>query len=210
LPEAFINIIALLGWHPADNKELLSMEELVELFSLERVSKAGAKFDPEKAKWFNQQYLHHLPDADIISMLNVQVKEAGIQASNEYISQVAMLTRDKAHFTQDMLGNSRYFFDTPTNYDQNILAKRYNEAAIAFCKVLADVWSKKPFESAEEAKATFEKTATDRDEKPGNYMQLLRVLITGEAGGPDLWHILYLMGTKTCVDRIQIALKVLG
>src|SRR5688572_13343006 len=101
LPEAFVNILAMLGWHPSDNRELFTMDELVEAFSLERVSKSGAKFDPEKAKWYNQQYIRKKDDAYLAESFLPALKENGISADKEYIEKVCGLIKEKATFTKD-------------------------------------------------------------------------------------------------------------
>ncbi|MGZ5243224.1 MAG: glutamate--tRNA ligase, partial [Bacteroidia bacterium] len=166
LPEAFINILAMLGWHPSDNRELFTMDELIEAFSLERVSKSGAKFDPEKAKWYNQQYLRKKDDAYLAEAFLPALKENGISADKEYIEKVCGLIKEKATFTQDFWSLGSYFFQKPTKYDEGVIAKKWDAAAPEFFTKLKENFAAQTDFTAENLHKMYEETANNSGIKP--------------------------------------------
>lgn len=204
-PEAFVNMLALLGWNPGTNQEIFSLDELVDAFSLERVGKSGAKFDPDKAKWFNQQYLRTRPDAELAGALKAQAAENGHAVTDEKALRIAQLVKEKAHFAQEFWGLSSFFFERPAAYDEGVIAKRWNPEAKAFFAKLSDALSATHWAPAA-IEATFNQTAEANGLKPGQVMQLFRVLTTGQAGGPVLFEVLDLLGKDETVARLASAL----
>jgi glutamyl-tRNA synthetase len=209
LPEAFVNILAFLGWHPSDNKELFSLDELVESFSLERVSKSGAKFDPEKAKWFNQQYLRKKDDGSLAVEFEKQLSANGIKADRAYIEKVCGLIKEKATFMQDFWPLGYYFFKQPEKYPEDVIAKKWDGAAAAFFEKLKEHLDVLHDFSPSEIQRVYEETAAGAGVKPGNYMQLLRVLISGETGGPAIWEMLAVLRKDEVINRLSKALAVI-
>jgi len=203
-PEAFVNILALLGWNPGDNKEIMSLDEMASLFEFERVNKSGAKFDPEKAKWFNQQYLRMHSDADLAEAFKPVLKEKGIERSDDFIIAFCKLVKEKVQFVHEFWEQGKYVFEEPTTYDEKVMTKKWNEKSKdVFTEVLNHFKSVTNWNSEEITKVFHEAEA-----KVGKIdMQLLRVLVTGVAGGPQLFDMLALIGKEGTVKRLEKALK---
>ncbi len=202
-PDAFINMLALLGWHASGNKELFSLDELVQEFSLERVSKHGAKFDPEKTKWFNQQYLRNKSDEELAK--EFQSKEERTKNKDfEYIKSVCKLIKEKAHFLNEFWSLGSYFFVEPDTYDNEVIKKRWNDKTKSFIAELAQEYKaiEKEF-SAQTAETVFKQTCEKTGMKTGEVMQLFRVCISGLGGGPALFEVANLIGCKDVVKRLE-------
>ena len=203
-PEAFINILALLGWNPGNNEELFSVDQLAQLFSFERVHKSGAKFDPEKAKWFNQQYLRAKSDHELSQVFKPILKEKGHEKDDTFMIDFCKLVKEKVQFVHEFWDHGKYIFEAPTSYDQKIMAKKWNDTSVTlFNSVLitfnsVDTWTSQNIHDAFE---DLLKTTGKID------MQLLRVLITGVAGGPQLFDMLALIGKDEVIKRLELALQ---
>ncbi len=203
-PEAFINILALLGWNPGNNEELFSVDQLAELFSFERVHKSGAKFDPEKAKWFNQQYLRAKSDHELSQVFKPILKEKGYEKDDAFMIDFCKLVKEKVQFVHEFWDHGKYIFEAPTSYDQKIMTKKWNDTSgTLFNSVLItfnslDTWTSQNIHDAFE---DLLKTTGKID------MQLLRVLITGVAGGPQLFDMLALIGKNEVIKRLELALQ---
>ena len=203
-PEAFINILALLGWNPGNNEELFSVDQLAELFSFERVHKSGAKFDPEKAKWFNQQYLRAKSDHELSQVFKPILKEKGYEKDDAFMIDFCKLVKEKVQFVHEFWDHGKYIFEAPTSYDQKIMTKKWNDTSgTLFNSVLitfnsVDTWTSQNIHDAFE---DLLKTTGKID------MQLLRVLITGVAGGPQLFDMLALIGKNEVIKRLELALQ---
>ena len=203
-PEAFINILALLGWNPGNNEELFSVDQLAELFSFERVHKSGAKFDPEKAKWFNQQYLRAKSDHELSQVFKPILKEKGHEKDDTFMIDFCKLVKEKVQFVHEFWDHGKYIFEAPTSYDQKIMTKKWNDTSVnLFNSVLitfnsVDTWTSQNIHDAFE---DLLKTTGKID------MQLLRVLITGVAGGPQLFDMLALIGKDEVIKRLELALQ---
>ena len=203
-PEAFINILALLGWNPGNNEELFSVDQLAELFSFERVHKSGAKFDPEKAKWFNQQYLRAKSDHELSQVFKPILKEKGYEKDDAFMNNFCKLVKEKVQFVHEFWDHGKYIFEAPTSYDQKIMTKKWNDTSVTlFNSVLItfnsiDTWTSQNIHDAFE---DLLKTTGKID------MQLLRVLITGVAGGPQLFDMLALIGKDDVIKRLELALQ---
>lgn len=202
-PEAFVNILALLGWNPGNNEEIFSVEELGSLFDFERVNKSGAKFDPEKAKWFNQQYLRKQSDQELADAFVPILKEKGYTRDNGFMLEFCRLVKEKVQFVHEFWDHGKYIFEAPAQYDEKVIAKKWNDASKdLFTKVLEKFrtvsdWKTQPIHDAFE----------DLVKEAGKIdMQLLRVLITGAAGGPQLFDMLALMGREEVLKRLETAL----
>jgi glutamyl-tRNA synthetase len=202
-PEAFTNMLAMLGWNPGTNQEIFSLEELVEAFTLERVGKSGAKFDPEKAKWYNQQYLRSYDDAALAEIFQVKLKEEGIEAADEHVAKVCSLIKEKTQFTAEFWDFGYYFFQKPESYDEKVIQKRWNENAAKFFPALSDALEALSDWKAETIEATFKSTAESLEINPGHVMQLFRVLLSGQGGGPVLFEMTELLGQKEVVERLR-------
>jgi glutamyl-tRNA synthetase len=206
-PEAFINMLALLGWNPGNNQEIMSLNEMVELFSLERVSKSGAKFDPEKTKWFNQQYLRKRSPEELAEMWLPELESKGVEKDKSYIVQVCKLLQEKAHFINEFWSLGNYFFEAPTKFDEEIIKKRWNEKSAPFFTALAEAFNILNDFSATEIENCFKATCESQGIKTGEVMQLLRVCISGVGGGPAIFELMALIGKEEIINRIHTAVN---
>lgn len=205
-PEAFINMLALLGWHASGNKELFSLEELVNEFSLDRVSKHGAKFDPEKTKWFNQQYLRTKSDEELAK--EFQKSEPRIQNQDfEYVKKVCALVKEKASFLNEFWSLGSYFFEEPASYDQEVIKKRWNDKSKNFISELAKAYKTTNDFSAVNAETVLKQTCEQLGIKTGEVMQLFRVCMSGLGGGPALFEVATLLGKETVVKRLESSIQ---
>lgn len=234
-PEAFVNILALLGWNPGTQQELFTMDELIQAFSFDRVNKAGAKFDPLKARWFNQQYLLKHSDEELAEMWMPELRSKGIDAGKDHIVKVVSLVKEKAYFVNELseeqklrdkhareeAGGSEkdeiprgslwefgwYLFVRPEEYDQSVIAKRWNENTAKFFTALVDAYKGLNEFTPAETERVFKETAAASGVKPGDVMQLYRVLVSGVAGGPLLFEMTALLGKDEVVARLKQALN---
>jgi glutamyl-tRNA synthetase len=204
-PEAFINMLAMLGWNPGTTQEIFTKEELIQLFSFERVNKSGAKFDPEKTKWFNQQYLRKKSDAELAELFQPILKEKGIIADQKFVEQVCRLVKEKAHFVNEFWDGGSYFFIAPTAYDADVIKKRWNEQTSAFIKEVTNVYKNLTGFTAHETETVFKATAEKCGLGPGQVMQLFRVCLSGVGGGPMLFEMVELLGKDEVVKRLETA-----
>lgn len=204
-PEAFINMLAMLGWNPGTTQEIFSLDELVEAFSFERVNKSGAKFDPEKTKWFNQQYLRKRSDAELAELFLPMLHEKGVHADQKFIEGVCRLVKEKAHFVSEFWDGGSYFFVAPTSYDADVIKKRWNEQTAGFIKEVTEAYKNLNTFTAAETEATFKAVAEKLGIGSGQVMQLFRVCISGVGGGPMLFEMVELLGKEEVVKRLEAA-----
>jgi glutamyl-tRNA synthetase len=209
LPEAMINFLAFLGWNPGTTQEIFSMEELIRDFSIERIGKAGTKFDIHKAQWFNQHYLRSKSDQQLAEFLIAEASKAGIQCANEKALKIAAAMRDRITFPQDLWENGKFFFGAPDSYDESVISKKWNDDAVKVLTAFAAAVSTLSAFDAIIAKNTLDSVTTALGIGSGKILQALRVSITGAAGGPDLMIIMEIIGKEEVVKRIEHALKTL-
>lgn len=203
LPESFINMLAFLGWNPGTTQELFSLEELVESFSLERVSKSGAKFDPDKTKWFQQQHLRQRPD----SWIAEQVLSDFPGVSLERLTLIAGLLKERITFLHELKEEASYFFQAPSSFDEQTLKKKWKENSNALMSEwLVELEKLKTFsaESVDEAFKTFIK---EKELGIGAVMPLFRLLITGKGMGPGIFDIASFLGKEEVINRMKSGLQ---
>lgn len=203
---AFINMLALLGWNPGDNRELFTLEELVQHFSIERVNKAGAKFDPDKTKWFQEHYLRSTPNEELAQMLQPLLKELNIDRSDEYVSKVCDLMKERSTFVKDML-NGMYLFTAPESYDEKTLRKKWKEETPEIMEALKTVLQGVEEFNAENIEAAFKSFIEERELGFGAVLPNFRLLVTGEGMGPSMFIICALLGKEEVVNRIETGLN---
>lgn len=211
LPEAVVNFLALLGWNPGDEQEVFSMEEMTASFSLERINKAGAQFDIEKARWFNQQYIKNKSDQELAVYLQKELAEVGISSSAEKAEAVSALMKERITFPSELWTSARYFYQAPEHYDEKTVNKKWMEEApvtlSAYAEAILDADDSLP---AEAAKEVLMRVLAQQDVKIGKIMPALRLALTGESGGPDLMQIIAVLGRDEVVNRIGQARQMLG
>lgn len=202
-PEALLNFLALLGWHPASDNEIFSKEELIELFDLERVHKAGARFDPEKIKWFNHQYLQKKSDAELATLFLPILKEKGIEISAEKAQRIVALIKERADFVADFWALSSYFFLAPSSYDAKALKKQLKEHSLPILAEIRQILqSLSDFSS--QATETAVKSFTEAKNLPvGQVMPLLRLALVGEMKGVHIFDIMEVIGKEQTLQRLK-------
>ncbi len=208
-PEAFINMLAFLGWNPGTEQEIFSLEELVESFSLERVIRSGAKFNAEKAKWFNQEYLRMKSNASLAEEFSPILEGKGISAPLEYIEKVCSLIKERAHFVSDFWELSDYLFTPPTSYDSATVAKFWNpETKAAIAEISKVISSTEPF-TKENLDTALHNFITERSLPMGKVMNSLRLSLVGASKGPGVTEIIALLGKSETLHRIEKAIATL-
>lgn len=207
LSDAFLNILVMLGWNPGTNQEVFTKEELIEAFSLERVGKSGAKFDPDKARWYNQQFLRKTPSSQFVEYLKAEIESNGLTADKKYIESVIEVIKEKATFSSDFWDISSYFFSAPKEYAQYVIDKKWDDDAQTLFQALVAKYESINNFSAENAEMAFQSTGAEQNIDSGKYMQLLRVMVTGVGAGPAIYETLALIGKEEVVSRIKKALE---
>ncbi len=208
LPAAVINFLALLGWHPGGDQEIFTLDELVQAFSLEHISKGGARFDYEKAKWFNQKYLQMLDNSTLMAYIRPLAAQKGYAVSDEYLAQVAGLMKERVTFLPDFVEVGYYLFEPVRDYDMETISKKWQpEWTPVFEQMTAFVEGYTPFESAE-LETAVKQFITDQGLKPGNLLPLLRVALAGTMKGPAIFDMAVALGQTETVRRLRAALAV--
>jgi len=209
LPEAVINFLALLGWNPGTNQEILSMDELIQLFDLTHCSKAGAKFDFEKAKWFNHEYILHADNRELAEMFIPIVKENGIDAPLEKVVTVVGMMKDRVSFMKDLWDTCKFFFVAPETYDEKTTKKRWKEDSPEMMLELAAVLENIDDFSLENQEKIVMKWIEDKGYHLGNIMNAFRLTLVGEGKGPHMFDISSVLGKEETLKRIYRAVEVL-
>ncbi|MGV7107943.1 glutamate--tRNA ligase [Flavobacterium sp. U410] len=204
-PEAVVNFLALLGWNDGTEKELFNLDELIASFDLARVNKSGAKFDPEKNKWFNHQYLITKSDEELAVLFATIVKEKGIATTLDYLTKVIAQVKDRANFVTDLWNLSDYFFVAPTSYDEKATKKWNEETKELLQKVIEQLNSYADFTSLTIENSLKEWMAAN-EIGMGKVMQPLRLSLVGELKGPHLFDIIEMIGKEETIKRIEKAI----
>lgn len=203
-PEAFINILAFLGWNPGDEREIMSLDEMIQAFTLERVNKSGAKFDLVKTKWFNHEYLQKYPIDALVSNFKKLLKDKNIDpTSDSYIAKVIELTKDRADFAYELIDHSLYFFEAPLSYDEKAVKKHWRETSAKNLSIikeqllLAEQWDSENLEE-------IVKDEIGKHEMPaGKMFNAIRLVLVGASSGPHLFDIMELLGKEESISRIN-------
>ena len=206
-PEAFVNMLALLGWNPGTEQEILSMEELIAQFSLERVSKSGARFDPEKAKWFNAQYLKTKKESELVDLYQPELKEKGIEIQSEKLEKIIGLIKERATFVHDFWELSSYFFIAPESYDEKAVKKFWKGENPARVDRLRSVLNGLIDFTKERIEPMVHDWIVTYEYPMGQVMNCLRLAIVGSSQGPNLFDICEILGKEETLRRLDRAMK---
>ncbi len=206
LPEAVINMLAFLGWNPGTEQELFSLEELTEAFDLSRVNKAGAKFDPEKTKWFQHQYIQNVSNEQLADEFELILQQKGIKSPLNTAVIVGML-KERATFVSDLWGLGGFFYIAPELYNEKAAKKAFKEQTPALLQTAADlIMAAKNFNPSQLSDA-IKGWITQNDIGFGAVMMPLRLALVGELKGPDVFDIIAMLGKEESVSRIQKAIS---
>lgn len=204
LPEAFINMLALLGWNDGTEQEIFSMEELIDKFSLERVGKSGAKFNVEKAKWFNHKYLQQKDNKEIAAILIPILKENGIEVDVKYVETVVAVMKERVNFTHEIWTECKYMFQRPESYDAQSVKKRWKEDTPQVMEKIITLLNDIPDWKNQKVHDALMNFIQTNGLNTGQVMNSLRILMVGSSSGPDLTSMMEIFGKNETIERIKI------
>lgn len=208
LPEGVVNFLALLGWNPGDDSELMTMDELIEKFSFDHCSKAGAKFDYQKGIWFNHEYLMKKPDDELADLFRPILEEKGIQGySKDYIAKALGLVKGRANLIPDLWTQADFFFQAPTEYAEKDVKKRWNEDTPVIMEQLIEILEGIDDMTSANAEKIVLDWIAENGYHLGNVMNAFRLAVVGACRGPHMFDITELMPKQEVVDRIRKAIN---
>jgi glutamyl-tRNA synthetase len=207
LPDALINFLAFLGWNPGTEQELFSLQELTDAFTIERIGKAGAKFDIQKAQWYNQQYLKAKSNEELAEFLFVDLKREGVACDSDKALKVCQAMKERITFPQEIWGHGQFFFKTPGQYDEQVIAKKWNPDAVMVLNAFKDELAQLSTITAEQSKTLLDSVAGKLSIGTGKILQALRVVLTGGGSGPDLMLTIEIIGPAEAAQRIDYAIQ---
>ena len=216
LPEAFVNLLAMLGWNDGTDKEMYTMDELIAGFSLDRVHKGGAKFDYEKAKWFNAEWIKKLDNKKLADLVQPYFDKEGIEVQDPaYLVKVIGLIKERCHLLPDFIAQAGFYFKAPTEIDTASIAPKWEEKKQCFFDELGKLYSSKIEAGmitapAAELEVEFKELASKHDLKPGELMLPFRIMLVGGKFGPGVFEIVEAIALKDAIARIEHSLQLLS
>lgn len=210
LPEAVVNFLALLGWNPGNDQEIMSMEELIQLFDLQRCSKSGAKFDYEKGKWFNHQYLQMRSDREVAELFMPTIEAKGYQCDIDTLTRIVSLVKSRVNFVSELWEQTAFFFEAPAEYEEKSVRKRWDEGMGARMSELIEIIEGLPTMESKAAEEIVLGWITDKGYHMGNVMNAYRLAVVGYCKGPHMFDISEIMGREETIARLRKAIERLG
>jgi glutamyl-tRNA synthetase len=210
LPEAVVNFLALLGWNPGNDQEMMSMDELIKLFDLQRCSKSGAKFDYEKGKWFNHQYLQLRSDREVAEMFMPIVESKGYTCDIERLTRIVSLVKSRINFVNELWEQTSFFFEAPLEYEEKSVRKRWDEGMGARIGELIEIIEGLPSMESKAAEEIVLGWITEKGYHMGNVMNAYRLAVVGYCKGPHMFDISEIMGREETIARLRAAIERLG
>ena len=209
LPQAVVNMLALMGWNPGTEQEIMSMDELIKLFNVEHISKNGAKFNLDKAKWFQHEYFQMLSDEEVAGMLEEAVSRQQVAGSfsHDYMVRVASMMKERITFPIELWETCCYFFEAPTEYNEKDVAKRWtSDMHIHMAKVI-EILNTVPFEHDAIHKALLDDYIAANGLNTGKVMNSLRIAVVGRTVGPDMITLILTIGKEETIRRVERAIE---
>ncbi len=210
LPEAVVNFLALLGWNPGTEEEVFALPRLVEIFDLQRINKAGAKFDIEKAKWYNQIYLRQQPADQLTRQFLAEIKQKGHACSEAKARAIVALLLERVTFFADFWNQGQFFFVLPAEYDRQMARKKWGREVARVLSAFARKLTGERVADTDATKQALWEVANEHGLGLGKVMPGLRLALTGGSGGPDLMQIIKILGAEETANRIQKAIATLN
>ncbi len=210
MPEAMVNFLALLGWHPSGDQEIFSLDELIQVFSIEQIGKSGARFDYEKAKWFNQKYIQAADNLTLAAYIRPYAKAKGYRTDDNFLQMVASLMKERVTFLSDFVEQGYYIFEPVREYDMDMVQKKWNPAiGSVFATLIEYVEGQDNFEAVylEESVKGF---IQSQGAKPGDILTLLRLALAGTMKGPAVFDMAAALGQAETVARLRKLMSVAG
>lgn len=209
-PEAVVNFLALLGWNPGTDQELFSMEELINLFSIDRVSKSGARFNYEKGIWFNHEYLIKKSDEEVASLFLPILKVKGYDCDMKRLTYIVSLIKERINFPSDLWEQANFFFEAPTEYDEKSLKKRWKPESPQYLTELCEVLNGlEDFSKVEENEKYVLDWVASKEYHLGTMMNSFRITLVGAAKGPHIFNIIDILGKEETLSRVRRALEII-
>jgi glutamyl-tRNA synthetase len=209
-PEAFINMLALLGWNPGTEQELFSMDDLIEAFSIERVGKSGSRFDPEKAKWFNHQYLQKKTNNELAFEFREFLRAKGFHVDIVNLESLVGLVKERVSFVKDIWEQTDFFFKAPDEYDREVIKKRWQPDTPMMLGELLQVLREIDDFTPPATESAVKKWIEDKGYNTGAVMNAFRLVIVGTLRGPHMFDIISWIGKGETIKRIETAILVIG
>ncbi len=206
-PEAFINMLALLGWNPGTEQEIFTLEELAQLFSLEHVNKSGARFNPDKAKWFNHKYLIAKPDAELADLIAPYLQADGLAYDKPKVERICALMKERYNFVSELYEDCRFFFIAPTEYVEKDAKKYWKDDAPALMRELTELLKSIDDYSFANTEKIISAWITEKELGFGKVMNPFRVAIIGAAKGPHMFDVMEIIGKEETIRRMEKALE---
>lgn len=209
-PEAVVNFLALLGWNSGTEQEIFSMDELIRIFSIDRISKAGAKFDLDKAKWFNHKYIQMTNNSELAKEFDIILKEKFINADFDYIVKVVGMVKERINFVNELWDQTYFFFEAPVVYDEKVVKKFWNDETPDNLRAVIDILLGIYDFKAEAIEESIKKFIHSNELPMGKIMNALRLSLVGTSMGPSLFEIIEMIGKEESINRIKKAIELLG
>jgi len=209
-PEAFVNMLALLGWNPGTEKEIFSMEELIDSFSIERVHKAGSRFDPEKAKWFNHHYLQQRSNKQLAIEFREFLRAKGFHHDIVELETLVGLVKERVNFVKDIWNETDFFFRAPETFDQAVVKKRWKSESPVQLMELRQILNDIPDFTAAATEAAVKKWIAQKNYNIGDVMNAFRLVLVGASRGPHIFDIIAWLGKDETLKRIERGVSIIG
>jgi glutamyl-tRNA synthetase len=207
LPDAFMNIMALLGWNPGTEQEIFTLEELIQQFSLEKVHKGGARFDPDKAKWFNQQFIQNMSAERAADLFMPTLEAKGVNADKALVTKVCDLVKERAQFINELWDQSYFFFQAPTEYDAKTVKKRWKGEVPNHMRAIKDLLVAQDDFTSQNLEAKVKAWIEENEVGMGAVMNAFRLCIVGAGKGPHLFDIIELIGKEDAIQRMEAGIQ---
>ncbi|MEW5846770.1 MAG: glutamate--tRNA ligase [Bacteroidota bacterium] len=208
-PEAFVNLLALLGWNPGTDQEIFSMDELIQLFSIERVNKSGARFDPEKAKWFNHQYLIRKTDAEVAELFLPILEQYNIDVPFDKLTRIVGLVKERVNFIHELWGQTNFFFERPLEYDLQAVAKHWKPETPDIINDVSQTLKSLSAWTSHEIETVLKDLISSKGYGMGKVMNAIRLCLVGESKGPGIADICEILGKDETITRLNQAVLIL-
>lgn len=209
-PEAVVNFLAFLGWNPGTDRELFSLQELVEAFSLERVGSSGVQFNLDKLRWYNEQVIRGFTPAELVRRARPYLEASGLAADETYLEGVARLMQERISFARELASDARYFFEDPDAYEEAGVKKRWKDDSAELVTTYADRLEALATFEPEELETALRTLAEERNAGAGRIIHPTRLAVSGVSFGPSLFDLMALVGREACVRRMRRAAAALG
>lgn len=209
-PEAFVNMLALLGWNPGTEQEIFSMQELIDAFTIDRVGKSGSRFDPEKAKWFNHQYLQRRPDNQLAMEFRDMLRTKGFHVDIGELEELVKMVRERVNFVREMWDQTDFFFMAPDTYDQDAFKKRWKPDSAALLAELRNELERIEEFTPSATESAIKSWIESKNYNTGTVMNALRLVIVGSLRGPHMFDIIAWIGQEETLKRIDKGISVLS